>query len=52
MVRDDTMFGEAQVPKFKDDQFATSEVSSRADDKLFDNIMEWGAKNAWRRRGR
>src|SRR6476659_3352211 len=45
LVRDDTMFGTAQLPKFKDDQFATSRGSQQADE-LFDNIMEWGAKNA------
>jgi seryl-tRNA synthetase len=45
LVRDDTMFGTAQLPKFKDDQFATSRGSQQADE-LFDNIMEWGTKNA------
>jgi seryl-tRNA synthetase len=45
LVRDDTMFGTAQLPKFKDDQFATSRGSQQADE-LFDNIVEWGAKNA------
>jgi seryl-tRNA synthetase len=45
LVRDDTMFGTAQLPKFKDDQFATSRGSQQADE-LFDNMMEWGAKNA------
>ena len=28
LVRDDTMFGTAQLPKFEDDQFAASEASA------------------------
>ena len=34
LVRDDTMFGTAQLPKFAEDQFATSERGSRSTLKL------------------
>ena len=45
LVRSDTMFGTAQLPKFKEDQFETSRSASQADE-LFDNMIKEGFKNA------
>jgi seryl-tRNA synthetase len=45
LVRDEVMFGTAQLPKFKDDQFSTSRSSNQADE-LFDNMIEVGRKLA------
>jgi seryl-tRNA synthetase len=45
LVRDDVMFGTAQLPKFKDDQFVTSRSPNQADE-LFDNLIKEGFKGA------
>ena len=45
LVRDDVMFGTAQLPKFKDDQFVTSRSPNQADE-LFDNMIKEGFKGA------
>jgi seryl-tRNA synthetase len=45
LVRSDVMYGTAQLPKFKDDQFSTSRSSNQADD-LFDNMIKDGFKLA------
>src|SRR5437660_6213192 len=45
LVRDEVMFGTAQLPKFKDDQFSTSRSSNQADE-LFDNMIKEGFKLA------
>jgi seryl-tRNA synthetase len=45
LVRDDVMFGTAQLPKFKDDQFVTSRSPDQADE-LFDNLIKEGFKGA------
>jgi seryl-tRNA synthetase len=45
MVRSDVMYGTAQLPKFKDDQFSTSRSSNQADE-LFDNMIKDGFKLA------
>jgi seryl-tRNA synthetase len=44
-VRSEVMYGTAQLPKFKDDQFSTSRSSNQADE-LFDNMIEVGRKLA------
>jgi seryl-tRNA synthetase len=45
LVRSDVMYGTAQLPKFKDDQFSTSRSSNQADE-LFDNMIKEGSKLA------
>jgi seryl-tRNA synthetase len=45
LVRSDVMYGTAQLPKFKDDQFSTSRSSNQADE-LFDNMIKEGLKLA------
>jgi seryl-tRNA synthetase len=45
LVRSEVMYGTAQLPKFKDDQFSTSRSSNQADE-LFDNMIEVGRKLA------
>ena len=47
LVRSEVMFGTAQLPKFKDDQFATSRNATQADE-LFGNMIAEGFKNAVR----
>src|SRR3954447_10308869 len=38
LVRDEVMYGTAQLPKFKDDQFATSRSADQAEE-IFDNML-------------
>jgi seryl-tRNA synthetase len=45
LVRSEVMYGTAQLPKFKDDQFSTSRSSNQADE-LFDNMIKEGFKLA------
>jgi seryl-tRNA synthetase len=45
LVRGEVMFGTAQLPKFKDDQFETSRSAAQADG-LFDNMIREGFKHA------
>jgi len=45
LVRSDVMYGTAQLPKFKDDQFSTSRSSNQADE-LFDSMIKEGFKHA------
>src|SRR5258708_30283115 len=44
-VRSDVMYGTAQLPKFKDDQFSTSRSSNQADE-LFANMIKQRSKLA------
>jgi seryl-tRNA synthetase len=45
LVRDDTMFGTAQLPKFADDQFPTSR-NPRDADAIFDDLLSRGFEQA------
>jgi seryl-tRNA synthetase len=45
LVRSDVMYGTAQLPKFKDDQFSASRSSNQADE-LFDDMIKEGFKLA------
>jgi seryl-tRNA synthetase len=45
LVRNETMFGTAQLPKFKEDQFASSRNSAEAD-QIFDNMLRDGFKQS------
>jgi len=45
LVRSEAMFGTAQLPKFKDDQFATSRSPNQADE-LFDHMIKVGFRQA------
>src|SRR5829696_2940866 len=45
LVRDDVMFGTAQLPKFRDDQFASSRNEGEAA-AIFENIYSGGFKEA------
>jgi seryl-tRNA synthetase len=45
LVRSEVMFGTAQLPKFKEDQFETSRSAAEADE-LFDNMIREGFKHA------
>src|SRR5215211_7819962 len=45
LVRDDVMFGTGQLPKFKDDQFATTRSEATAGE-LFENHVRYGFSGA------